>query len=580
MRRSLPTFRYILIIVFICAVAAASLIALGQRVGDPDAYAVVDRVEGFVDIRFAGEETWAPLAGGDTIYPGDTVETGPEGSVELKLPDGSAILIGPSSLITICEIGTVEITQLPTNRFELLRGRVRAVVPHLIGGRTYFIIDTENASVGVRGTDFYESFDPDTLTTYVLGMDGCVSMTPSGGAAFDVCCGEETTVSPGVVPTCSNPADDEMMQRTLEEMPMEDIAPPVDTEVIVPPEVTGAFLNGRIDLDFYDDEITLTRDDLTADGVIRIEGSATGGSLPLGLVEISVDGGFTWERAVGVERWAFELRPSRDMLYEIALRATDTGGNASDPMNFGPFEIAYRDIDAETLAREVIDRFFFAVRIGGGSELDDIISDEYDGSLADLFDKNELTDKILEDHEAWPYLDFSYVINQINSETNTIIVTTHWDILLPGGTETGTTRWWMSAEDEYRIVHAEGDWIQDLVSYAGEINMSFYSDTPPCSTWMIITVVAPNILTDIETISVDLETNCGVFVKELDRSSYKNLTGKNDGFAAEFPVLATAGCLPTACTEGPPVWYWAPPQNIRAIFFDYGYDLEKTDRIP
>jgi len=569
--------KYILTTALIISVTAVAFIALGQRTGDTAPAATVARLEGFVDILHPGADEWTPLAAGEPVSPGDTIETGPEGVVELNMPDGSALLVGPSSSITINEIGTVEVTGLTTNSFQLLKGKIRAIVPRLTGSRSLFIINTENVSVGVRGTDFFESFDPDTTTTYLLGLDGCVSMTPREGAAFDVCAREETSVGPGVVPTGPRAADEETIREVLRDMPMNDVESPGD---VIPPEITGAVINGIIDLDYYDDEITLIRDHLTADGAIRIEGTAGGGSLPLDRVEISTDGGLTWNTAAGAENWTGEIRPAHDTTYDVAFRAIDTGGNAGDPMDMGPFEISYRDIDADTLAREALDRLFDAVRLGDGSDLDDIISDLYDGDLAGLYDKDELINKLLDDQEAWPYMDFSYRLNRLNSGTNTIIVTVHWDIPLPGGIETGTTRWWLDARDEYRLTHAEGDWIQNLSASTGEINMSFYSDSPPCDNWMIITVYAPNILKDVETINVEVEANCGPFDKVLTRSFYKEITGRDDGFAAEFPVLPTAGCLPTICSAGPPVWYWNPPQNIKATFFDYGYDIEKSVRIP
>jgi hypothetical protein len=575
-------FRYLLVAVLILMGAAMAFIALGQKSNDPAAHAVVSRIEGFVDILPAGEEAWIPLTTGDTILPGDTVETDPEGSVELTLPDNSVLLIGPSTSLTINEIGTVEATRLTTNSFQLLEGKIRAIVPRLMEGRTRFIIETENASVGVRGTDFYESFDPDTLTTSVVGLDGCVFMTPAGGAPFNVCAREEASVLPGVIPTGSSPADDEMIRGILKDMPLGDGRTPDGPDDVILPEITGAVLSGGIDLDFFDDEISLIRDDLTTDGAVRIEGAAGGGSFPLDRVEVSTDGGFTWDRATGADRWTFEFKPAHDGDYEILFRAIDAAGNAGDPMDFGPFYISYRDIDAETLAREVLDRFFFAVRIGDGSELDDIISDEYNGIIADLFDKNELTDKMLEDHEAWPSLDFSYSINRIDSDTGTIIIATHWDILLPGGIETGTTRWWLDAEDAYRIVHAEGDWISDISPDSGELILELQSAALPCSDWVLLMVAAPNIPEDIKTITVAVETNCGSYIKELARPLYQERTGKTDGFAVEFPVATSAGCVVAPlCPLPETVRYITGPAGILdATYTDFGYDLSGSISLP
>jgi hypothetical protein len=352
--------------------------------------------------------------------------------------------------------------------------------------------------------------------------------------------------------------------------------------MIIPPEITGAFLNDRIDLDFYDDEITLTRDNLTTDGVIRIEGGAAAGSLPVDRVEVSVDGGFTWTSAEGTEHWTYDIRPSRDARYEIAIKATDTGGNASDPIDFGPFEVSYRDVDAETLAREVIDRFFDAVRRGDISGLDDLISDTYDGSLHHLYSEDELIEKITGDQEAWPYLDFAYTLDRINSTPETIIVTTGWNISLPWGEEFGATRWWLSAEDEYRIAHAEGDWIADISSEGGELSLEIQSAAPPCANWILLMVSAPNIPEDIKTITVAVETNCDTLIKELARPLYQERTGETGGFAVEFPVESVAGCVVAPlCPLGTTVVYITGPEGVlEATFTDFGYDLSESITLP
>jgi len=574
--------KYILSTVLIILIAATAFIAPAQREENTAPAASVTRIEGFVDILPSGEKSWIPLAQGDQVLPGDTVETGPEGAVELNMPDGSALLVGPSTSITINEIGTVEAIALTTNRFQLLEGKIRAIVPRLMGGRSFFIIDTENASVGVRGTDFFESFDPDIMTTYVLGLDGCVSMTPLGGAAFNVCAREETSVRPGTIPAGPDTADEETIREILRDMPLGGTGSPGGTEDVILPEITGAILNGLIDLDYVDDEITLIKGDLTTDGVIRIEGTASGGSMSLDRVEISTDGGFTWNAATGVERWTFEIRPTHDTAYEVAFTAIDADGNAGDPMDFGPFEISYKDIDSETLAREALDRFFDAVRIGDGSDLDDIISDIYDGSLHSLFSKNELIEKIIRDQEVWPYLDFSYTLDRINSTPGTIIATSHWNVSLPWGTESGTTRWWLDARDDYRLAHAEGDWIPDISPEDGELSLNLQSALPPCTDWVLLMVTAPSIPSDIKTITVIVETNCDTYIKELARPLYQERTGKTDGFAVEFPVATSAGCVVAPlCPLSTTVRYITGPAGILdATFTDYGYDLSGSIVLP
>ena len=95
------------------------------------------------------------------------------------LSDGSTIVIGANSRVVIKELNTLEVTKVSTSTFGLLKGKIRAIVVPLVSKDSRFTIETGNATVGVRGTDFGVTRDPDAGTTHLLALDGAVYLTPT-----------------------------------------------------------------------------------------------------------------------------------------------------------------------------------------------------------------------------------------------------------------------------------------------------------------------------------------------------------------------------------------------------------------
>ncbi len=93
------------------------------------------------------------------------------------LSDGSMIVIGANSRVVIKELNTLEVTKVSTSTFELLKGKIRAIVAPFVSKDSRFTIETGNATVGVRGTDFGVTRDPDADTTHLLTLDGTVYLT-------------------------------------------------------------------------------------------------------------------------------------------------------------------------------------------------------------------------------------------------------------------------------------------------------------------------------------------------------------------------------------------------------------------
>jgi ferric-dicitrate binding protein FerR (iron transport regulator) len=150
--------------------------AFSAQSGSPYTAKVVS-TKGYVDVRYAGTDAFVALSPGGAVGTGDVIQTDSEGKIELKLPDGSKLLIGENSRVLIKELGQVEVTKATKSAFELFKGKIRAIVTPFVSKDSAFDVETNNATVGVRGTDFGETYDPNRDITYVLEMTGTVSVS-------------------------------------------------------------------------------------------------------------------------------------------------------------------------------------------------------------------------------------------------------------------------------------------------------------------------------------------------------------------------------------------------------------------
>ncbi len=161
-----------------CLLTLAVVIGLCYTSGAAAPGVTVAYVQGDAVITPAGSTTSAALTEDRTVAPGDRIDTGRDGSVELTLPDESVVKVGPETRVVIKEAGYVEVTKKSSNILDLVYGKVRAVVAPLLNTESVFMIETENTTVGVRGTDFVVSHDRAAKETDVLCSDGSVELRP------------------------------------------------------------------------------------------------------------------------------------------------------------------------------------------------------------------------------------------------------------------------------------------------------------------------------------------------------------------------------------------------------------------
>ena len=115
----------------------------------------------------------------DKVSAGSTVITGQRSFVRLLFPDNTQLNIGPDTTMRIepSKPGEASIV-------SLVGGQIRAKVtkdPLLnqgnSGAKEKMVIKTKTAAMGIRGTDFNVSFNPQNNITALITFEGNVAMT-------------------------------------------------------------------------------------------------------------------------------------------------------------------------------------------------------------------------------------------------------------------------------------------------------------------------------------------------------------------------------------------------------------------
>jgi len=573
------------------AVAAIALITavLGVTMGgfsqQTEASAYISRIDGYVDLKAVGTETWVPLLEGYEPQKGDEIQTGPEGSTEIVLKDSSVVKIGPDSYVIIRELEYLEVYKSNVSLLELVEGKIRAWITPIRPDNAHFSIETENASVGVRGTDFGTVFDPDTLTTTIFGIESCVTVEFSGipdAGTETVCEGSMMDITTGRGPGTVRNTDPDLLRRFLDDMNFSDGTGAVGPGDAGDPYIDRAFVNNRIDLeDAY--EVIVNNSNLSPTGELEINGVAGDDSFPVATVEYSLDGGLSWNTAEGAENWRFSFIPEESRDYELMLRAINSRGTSSDPYDFGPWIIRFLDVSLEEVAKSFLDTFILYLETANLSGLEDLISEEYDGNAGGYYSKSELISESIEPFfDGTSSITVHYSLDRV-IESSVVAVTT-WNSTLDGFNDDGRTSWWIKGEDEYRLVHMEGDWLLggSKAGIAPSLDMTYVDlNSPPCDHIVRVLLTVPNIPLNVSEVEVEIEAgSCDSEYRTVTRSYYKDFTGSNSGFGGEFAVEGVTNCTdPHLCGSESIMYDFSSPW-MSGYFNDYGYDLSDTIDLP
>lgn len=146
----------------------------------------------------------ANVAKGQRILPGTAVTTGPGGQAIIRLDDGQAIVLHENTEFRLNEfVFDKDKPQGDNIVMQLVKGAMR-LVSGLIGSRSEnrFALQTVNATIGIRGTDFMIAQVNPTYLSVLQGTIGAVNT--AGSVAFGA--GATATVASPTVLAVAIPA--------------------------------------------------------------------------------------------------------------------------------------------------------------------------------------------------------------------------------------------------------------------------------------------------------------------------------------------------------------------------------------
>jgi hypothetical protein len=132
---------------------------------------VVKSVRGSAEIQRSNShaDRWRALKKGTPVKPGDTVRTGTDARLELKIEDGSRVVLGSKSKVKVA-------LSAPSRIFSLMSGRVKSFVKKL-QPQSKFEIRTPLAAAAVRGTVFEIGYDEDQAAGFLEVDRGVVELS-------------------------------------------------------------------------------------------------------------------------------------------------------------------------------------------------------------------------------------------------------------------------------------------------------------------------------------------------------------------------------------------------------------------
>lgn len=148
------------ILLTLCGPALAGGTVLAQTAPPAETIAgIVKSVRGDVQM-FDVNGALRPARAGDAMAPIDRLVTGSDAGASVVLRDGTTLVVGPSSRLDLKDFHFDPTTQEGGMLVTLLRGTLR-MITGLIGKAhpEAVRIETQTATIGIRGTDFIVQAD-------------------------------------------------------------------------------------------------------------------------------------------------------------------------------------------------------------------------------------------------------------------------------------------------------------------------------------------------------------------------------------------------------------------------------------
>ncbi|MBF0216750.1 MAG: FecR domain-containing protein [Candidatus Omnitrophica bacterium] len=135
--------------------------------------AMVSRIAGAVRVKPAGSEKWHTPENNEALKPGDTIETGKNGSILLSFDNGLTMELKPDTQIIIVTLSKDPLSGNYRNEFEAKYGSIISKLQNKPEG-SVFTVKTPHAACGIRGTIMYLNVLPTMTRSFFEGGSGFV----------------------------------------------------------------------------------------------------------------------------------------------------------------------------------------------------------------------------------------------------------------------------------------------------------------------------------------------------------------------------------------------------------------------
>jgi len=195
--------------------------------------ATIAEWKGNVRLSLPGQVPSNPLRG-EQLPPGTILDTG-SGRLLLRLGDGSEVIIRAHTKLQVQQPSLSDPTY-----FQLLLGRIRALINKRTGGAVPFELGTPSAVIAVRGTQFDVEVNPRNVTEVDV-VDGLVEVYGRNAGARSV------LLEPGFSTRVGLDSGPEQPEPTNEMRPEVERPEPGENEISGKSELQGEFERAEVD---------------------------------------------------------------------------------------------------------------------------------------------------------------------------------------------------------------------------------------------------------------------------------------------------------------------------------------------
>ena len=195
--------------------------------------AAIAEWKGNIRLSLPGQLPSNPLRG-EQLPSGTILDTG-NGTLILRLSDGSEVLVRAHTRLQVQQPSLTD-----PSYFQLLLGRIRALINKRTGGAAPFELGTPSAVIAVRGTEFEVEVNPRNVTEVDV-VDGLVEVYGRNAA------GGSVLLEPGFSTRVAMDSGPEQPEPTNEMRPEVERPEPGENEIVGKSELAVEFERAEVD---------------------------------------------------------------------------------------------------------------------------------------------------------------------------------------------------------------------------------------------------------------------------------------------------------------------------------------------